>query len=56
MTTTEVQIAAGGPMAGDILKCRLKPVKAADYSVAFTREELTRSIRTAGMRRTSSCP
>lgn len=34
------RIAAGGPRAGDILKCSLKPVNAADYSVAFTASEL----------------
>lgn len=30
------RIAAGGPIAGDILKCQLKPVHASDYRVAFS--------------------
>jgi hypothetical protein len=33
---------AAGPRSGDILKCRLKPVKASDYNVAFTAAELAR--------------
>lgn len=37
-----VRVAAGGPLAGDILKCRLKPVNAAHYNVAFTFAELER--------------
>jgi hypothetical protein len=37
-----VRIAAGGPIAGDILKCSLKPVSAADYSVTFSPAELAR--------------
>jgi hypothetical protein len=37
-----VRIAAGGPWAGDILKCRLKPVRANDYAVTFTAAELAR--------------
>ena len=36
------RIVAGGPRSGDILKCRLKPVKASDYNVAFTAAELAR--------------
>src|SRR5678816_3120904 len=27
---------AGGPLAGNILKCQLKPVVASDYTVTFT--------------------
>ncbi|MDH3319983.1 MAG: DUF6351 family protein [Betaproteobacteria bacterium] len=37
-----VRIAAGGPVAGDILKCRLKPVKASDYAVTFSPDEHAR--------------
>jgi len=37
-----VRIAAGGPLSGEILKCRLKPVRAADYSVTFTDAELAK--------------
>ena len=37
-----VRIAAGGPVAGDILKCRLKPVNAANYNVVFSSAELAR--------------
>ena len=36
------RIAAGGPRSGDILKCRLKPVNAEGYAVAFTADELAR--------------
>ena len=36
------RIAAGGPRAGDILKCQLKPVTTADYKVALTASELAR--------------
>ncbi len=36
------RIVAGGPRAGDILKCQRKPVKASDYSVAFTAGEQAR--------------
>src|SRR5262245_6816498 len=39
---SNVRIAAGGPLSGDILKCRLKPVRAADYDVTFTDAELVR--------------
>jgi len=38
------RIVAGGPRAGDILKCQLKPVAAADYPVAFSAAEMTRLI------------
>ena len=31
-----VRIQAGGPVAGDIMKCQLKPVRLSDYRVAFT--------------------
>ena len=37
-----VRIQAGGPIAGDILKCQLKPVTTSDYTVAFTPAELVR--------------
>lgn len=37
-----VRIAAGGPVAGDILKCRLKPVRGSDYSVTFSDAEMAR--------------
>ena len=30
-----VRIEAGGPVAGDVMKCRLKQVRFSDYSVAF---------------------
>ncbi len=30
------RIAAGGPLADDVMKCRLKPLARADYTVAFT--------------------
>ncbi|HJS39409.1 MAG TPA: DUF6351 family protein [Burkholderiales bacterium] len=33
---------AGGPLAADILKCRLEPVRRHDYAVAFTDEEFAR--------------
>jgi hypothetical protein len=33
---------AGGPVAANIMKCTLKPVAAADYTVTFTAPELTR--------------
>lgn len=36
------RIAAGGPRAGDILKCQLKPVTTADYKVTYTAPELAR--------------
>jgi hypothetical protein len=37
-----VRIAAGGPIAADILKCKLKKVDLADYQVTFTPEEQAR--------------
>ena len=37
-----VRIEAGGPLAGDILKCKLKPVKLEDYAVAFTPQQAAR--------------
>jgi hypothetical protein len=37
-----VRIAAGGPIAGDILKCRLKPIRFDEYAVAFTDAEKAR--------------
>lgn len=36
------RIVAGGPIAGDILKCQLKPVRASDYRVAFGSSEWAR--------------
>lgn len=37
-----VRIEAGGPLAGDILKCKLEPVKLQDYAVAFTPQQAAR--------------
>src|SRR5205085_1592005 len=37
-----VRIQAGGPVAGDVLKCQLKPVTMADYSVTFTAAQAAR--------------
>ena len=37
-----VRIAAGGPLAGNILKCRLKPITLSDYQVTFTGAEAAR--------------
>lgn len=37
---------AGAALAADIIKCRLKPVTAADYKVAFSVEE-TKRLKTA---------
>jgi hypothetical protein len=34
------RIVAGGPLAGNIFKCQLKPVDAADYKVTFTAREM----------------
>jgi len=31
---------AGGPLSADILKCRLKPIDSADYTVTFTASEM----------------
>ena len=36
------RMAARGPLAGDILKCRLKPIDPADYSPPLTSRHLTR--------------
>ena len=33
---------AGGPLAANILKCQLKPIDAADYTVSFTPAEMQR--------------
>jgi hypothetical protein len=33
---------AGGPLAGNILKCQLKPVATSDYQVTFSPAELVR--------------
>ena len=37
-----VRIQAGAPVAGDVLKCQLKPVTMADYSVTFTAAQAAR--------------
>lgn len=37
-----VRIEAGAPLAGDILKCKLEPVKLQDYAVAFTAQQAAR--------------
>jgi len=38
-----VRIQAGGPVAGDVLKCQLKPLNAADYLPArFSAAQLAR--------------
>ena len=36
------RIAAGGPFAGDVMKCQLKRVDRRDYAVSFTGEEFAR--------------
>ena len=36
------RIVAGGPLAGNVLKCQLKPIDQGDYSVTFTAAELAR--------------
>jgi hypothetical protein len=36
------RISAGGPLAGNIFKCELKPVDPADYTVSFTAQEMVR--------------
>jgi len=33
---------AGSPLAGDVIKCQLKPIVASDYRVTFTPDELAR--------------
>lgn len=37
-----MRIEAGAPLAGDILKCKLEPVKLQDYAVAFTPQQAAR--------------
>ena len=37
-----VRIEAGGPLAGDILKCKLEPIDFKDYAATFTKEEKAR--------------
>ena len=39
---TAPRIAAGGPGSADVMKCTLKPVNPADYSVPFTPDQLNR--------------
>jgi hypothetical protein len=39
---TAPRIQAGGPVAGDVLKCQLKPVDGTGYGVTFTAAELDR--------------
>jgi Tannase-like family of unknown function (DUF6351) len=39
------RIAAGGPLANDIIKCSLKPLKRANYNVEFTHEQWRRLRR-----------
>lgn len=39
---TAPRIAAGGPVAANIIKCTLKPIAATDYTVMFTGAEMTR--------------
>ncbi len=36
---SEPRLVAGAPLANDVLKCQLKPVKMSDYKVAFTAEQ-----------------
>ncbi|HVE54979.1 MAG TPA: DUF6351 family protein, partial [Ramlibacter sp.] len=37
---TTPRMAAGGPLADDVLKCQLKPLRAADYpGITFTQAE-----------------
>ena len=38
-TFTDTRVAAGEPTASDIMKCQLKPLNRADYSVAFTAQQ-----------------
>ncbi|TDE11520.1 hypothetical protein E1269_09335 [Jiangella asiatica] len=42
---TSPRIVAGGPLANDVVKCRLQPVAAADYPVEFSRDQLARARR-----------
>jgi hypothetical protein len=39
---TSPRLVAGGPMAGDIVKCRLRPVEPAEYGVPLTTEQAGR--------------
>jgi hypothetical protein len=39
---SEPRIQAGAPIANDVLKCRLKPVKTADYKVKFSAAQMAR--------------
>jgi len=39
---SEPRIVAGAPIANDVLKCALKPVKATDYKVAFSPTQMAR--------------
>ena len=36
----DARIAAGGPLANDVIKCQLKPIDAKDYKVAPTAAQL----------------
>ena len=36
------RIAAGGPLADDVLKCQLKPITAADYDIALSSDDIKR--------------
>jgi len=36
---------AGGSLAGNVLRCQLKPIEMSDYAVSFTPQELTRLQR-----------
>jgi hypothetical protein len=36
------RIAAGGPIANDVLKCQTKPLDLADYNVTFTEHQQER--------------
>jgi hypothetical protein len=36
------RITAGGPLADDVIKCRLKPLRKEDYGVAFTDDQWSR--------------
>jgi hypothetical protein len=40
------RIVAGGPLANDVIKCRLKPLDQADYAVAFSEEQSARLAKT----------
>ncbi|MGZ6047521.1 MAG: DUF6351 family protein [Phenylobacterium sp.] len=39
---SEPRIQAGAPIANDVLKCRLKPIRAADYKVKFSADQMAR--------------